>query len=178
MSMNPEQDDFQQLRRLLALKRHEQPPPGYFHGFSGQVISRIRLGERQAKDSMADRLLWQIPWLERFWSALQAKPALAGAFGVLVCGLVISGAVYSEHTDSGQLAVLPASEPSTEPAQPVLASQLSPVGVSGMQVSSMAGMPNLPKTDSLFEEIRRTPQWRLQGDLQAQPVTERITIGQ
>jgi hypothetical protein len=103
--MNPENENFEELRRLLALKRHEQPPPGYFHNFSGQVIARIKAGER------GDRVL-DHSWLQRFWSVLEAKPVFAGAFGAAICAVLISGIFNSE--EAGMLSttsVLPAVSP-------------------------------------------------------------------
>jgi hypothetical protein len=96
--MSRESEDFGSLRRLLALKRHEQPPPGYFEGFSAQVMARIKAGERVDEGVLA-RLFWEAPWLQRLWAALEAKPALAGAFGAAVCGLLIFGVIYSERID-------------------------------------------------------------------------------
>src|SRR5438067_12240806 len=96
--MIPETENFEQLRRLLALKRHEQPPPGYFNNFSAQVIARIKAGE-QAEDSFGiGQWFWGSAWLQRLWSAIETKPALAGAFGVLVCGLLLSGVIYSDSS--------------------------------------------------------------------------------
>ena len=92
MSMNPEQHEFEQLRRLLAWKRHEQPPPGYFNGFSMQVIGRIRAGE-QAEDRAG--FPGQLAWLQRLWAALETKPVLAGGFGALVCGLLVWGVAFT-----------------------------------------------------------------------------------
>ena len=96
MSMSQDTENFEQLRRLLALKRHEQPPPGYFNDFSSQVIARIKLGERGEDSAGTGRLFWEAPWLQRIWAAFEAKPVLAGAFGVAVCGLLITGVIYSE----------------------------------------------------------------------------------
>ncbi|HEX7471396.1 MAG TPA: hypothetical protein VF437_11820 [Verrucomicrobiae bacterium] len=89
--MNPESENFDQLRRLLALKRHEAPPPRYFNDFSGQVISRIRANEKTVPTG--------ISWLQRMWASLEAKPAMAGSFGVAVCALLVAGVLYSTKMD-------------------------------------------------------------------------------
>ncbi len=35
--MNESEHNFQDLKRLLKLKRHEVPPPGYFNNFSSMT---------------------------------------------------------------------------------------------------------------------------------------------
>jgi hypothetical protein len=113
--MNQDTENFEQLRRLLALKRHEQPPPGYFNAFSGQVIARIKNGERGEGGAFIERLLWEAPWLQRIWAAFEAKPVLAGVFGVAMCGLLITGVVYSDRADVSSLALVPATETESAP---------------------------------------------------------------
>ena len=96
--MNTNQDQFESLRRALALKRHEQPPPRFFNDFSSQVIGRIRAGDR-GEAAGSEQWFWEVPWLQRFWAALEAKPALSGGFAVAVCGMLVAGVVYSEKAD-------------------------------------------------------------------------------
>jgi hypothetical protein len=103
--MNPEQENIQALRRLLALKRHEQPPPGYFDRFSGQVIARIQTGER-APDSFWERFAFEGTWLQQIWAAFETKPLLAGAFGAAVCALITTGFVFSDRPSNLQPAPL------------------------------------------------------------------------
>src|SRR5215831_15308486 len=96
--MSPVPDDFEQLRRVLALKRYEQPPPGYFYSFSRQVIVRIKAGE---VGNEIDTSVWSISvgtLFQRIWAALDARPVLAGAFGVAVCGFFVTGALISDST--------------------------------------------------------------------------------
>jgi hypothetical protein len=87
-----ENENFESLRRLLALKRHEVPPPGYFHNFSGQVISRIELGEDQRQSS-------SLPWFLGFVQFFEAKPAFAGAFASALCLLLVFGIVNAERPE-------------------------------------------------------------------------------
>jgi hypothetical protein len=108
--MNQDTENFGQLRRLLKIKRYEQPPPGYFNDFSSRVIARIRLGERGEDSAVIERLLWEAPWLQRIWAAFEAKPVLAGAFGLAMCGFLISGVIYSEKGDVQPVALIPAAE--------------------------------------------------------------------
>jgi hypothetical protein len=98
--MSPETQNFDQLRRLLALKRHEQPPPGYFNHFSSQVIARIEAGERADDPVGFARWIWEGVWLQRLWDALEAKPALAGIVGAAFCGFLIAGVIYTDSPAS------------------------------------------------------------------------------
>jgi hypothetical protein len=113
--MDQNTENFEQLRRLLALKRHEQPPPGYFNNFSQQVVVRIKAGERGDGGEFIERLLWEAPWLRRIWAAFEAQPILAGVFGVAVCGLLITGVIYSDRTDVSSIAFVPAAETESAP---------------------------------------------------------------
>src|SRR5215475_4593751 len=94
--MSSEPENFEGLRRLLAIKRHEQPPPGYFNDFSRQVIFRIRAGEAAAAESLIARLLQP---LQSLWTSFEAKPIVAGAFGVGVCSLLVIGLISSKRID-------------------------------------------------------------------------------
>jgi hypothetical protein len=113
--MSQDTENFEQLRRLLTLKRYEQPPPRYFNDFSSQVIARIKLREQGEDRAIIERLLWEAPWLQRIWAAFEAKPILAGAFGLAVCGLLVTGAIFSEKADVEPVALIPVTEsaPST-----------------------------------------------------------------
>ncbi len=110
MSMNQDTEQFEQLRRLLALKRHEQPPPGYFKGFSRQVIVRIEAGERGEQYNIMVRLFEAAPWLQQVWAAFEARPALAGAFGLAMCSLLFAGVLLSDRSDVAPVALGPTME--------------------------------------------------------------------
>jgi len=43
----PQSKDFERLQRLLALKRHESPPPGFHERFPDLVRSRIARAEAE-----------------------------------------------------------------------------------------------------------------------------------
>jgi hypothetical protein len=84
--MNPSpEDDFQQLRRLLALKKHEEPPPGYFHYLPDRVLTRI---ERS--------LSTQSTWWDWLVAKLDAQPVLAGAYAFAISGLMLLGFKLSQ----------------------------------------------------------------------------------
>lgn len=70
-----------ELQRLLALKRHERPPPGYFDAFPGKVLARIQAAERAR----------QAPWWQRLLAQFDAKPIVACAYGVALGTVLVSG---------------------------------------------------------------------------------------
>jgi hypothetical protein len=97
--MSENENNFEMLRRLLALKRHEIPPPGYFNRFSGEVIARIRAGE--TSESAGD-------WFSKLLQVFEFKPAFAGAFASALCLLLVFGIVFAERPDSAPQPLLQA----------------------------------------------------------------------
>lgn len=79
--MQDQPQDFEPLRQLLAFKRHEAPPPGYFQGFSRQVILRIESGTAAQADG----------WLARVLVLFQTRPAISWSF-CMATGLVVIAA--------------------------------------------------------------------------------------
>ena len=88
--MSENEQDFDALRRLLALKRHEVPPPGYFEDFSVNVVARIRAGEAAAR----------MPWILRFIQAFESRPAYPVALASSLCMLLLFGIVTVEQNPS------------------------------------------------------------------------------
>jgi hypothetical protein len=79
--MNQSPDNFDALQKLLAVKRHESPPPGYFNRFAGRVMAQL-----EAEGGMQSPSWWQ-----RWWEALSSPPVLALSYGAVIVGLVMLG---------------------------------------------------------------------------------------
>ena len=92
MSVNPDPRTFEGLRRLLVLKRYEQPPADYFDRFPGEVIARIREYESEASLGIFES---GASWLRRLWDALESRAVLPAAFGAAVCSVLVLGLIHS-----------------------------------------------------------------------------------
>lgn len=148
--MNPENQNFENLGRLLKLKRYELPPPRYFSDFSGQVINRIRAGYPDERtEPMA--AAWEVPWLQRVLSIFEAKPLLAGAFGAVVVGVLIGGAVSSDEME------IPGASSNLAVSQMPLPVAATPVTVSVPVRHSGAfelGVGSSTNVGNIFDRIR------------------------
>lgn len=83
-----------EVQRILALKRHEQPPPAFFQGFSEKVIDRIQTAGPGPRPTLRQRLSLEF----------YGVPIYICAAGVIVCGLLVAGLI-------GSLRVGPAQRP-------------------------------------------------------------------
>lgn len=84
--MDPADDHFESLTKLMALKRYEEPPPGYFDRLPSRIIGRIVHEEEEPTD-----------WLRSFFGRFEFRPALAGAFGFTLGAFYLLGVGYSGH---------------------------------------------------------------------------------
>jgi hypothetical protein len=147
---NHSEPEFTQLRRLLVLKRHEQPPPGYFDFLAGQI--QVTLRSSQAPQSpppmgVLQRLLQRL-------ETLQARPAFAVGVGGAFLGLLV-----------GAVVLLESAEPATQPEGQWLTEISSqPVSTEGiMAASALDATPLLASNSpaaggpSLFDLIQPPP---------------------
>jgi len=124
MSAHSDQDDFEQLRKLLALKRHEIPPPGYFEGLPRKVMTRVEMTELGIYST----------WWEWIVASFDAKPVLACAYGFAVSGLLLLGFRLSQQFEQ---------EVATGPVQggPWLAATPDPLTMPSGVLPSNFGFP-------------------------------------
>ena len=146
--MNPESKDFDSLQRLLALKRYEQPPPGYFDRFNRDVMARIKAGEKGGVVGIESS-----SWFQRMLSLFDVKPIFAGAFGTAVCAFVISG-VISERAPAVATTSPGPISPSVATVVPMDATPAVDVSPSPVAAQVVAAGTN---SGSLFEQFSLQP---------------------
>lgn len=170
MHDQPEKD-FEQLQKLLALKRHESPPPGYFNEFSGRVIARIE----------ADAAAQSESWLAGLFAVLKARPAISTSF-CLAAGLVLVAATTLFEADPGTTR---ATLPTVEPQLATTSNQARSATVPGLMFVTnlqprfaveMTPPPAYhPPTNSLFgtPSLFAAPYWQ-DTDTFAEPGLQRV----
>ncbi|HEY5232385.1 MAG TPA: hypothetical protein VIK35_02470 [Verrucomicrobiae bacterium] len=117
--MNENENNLDSLRRLLAFKKRETPPPGYFDNFSTQVVNRIRAGGSHGRTKAREEFFSEAPWLLKFLQIFEARPAFASAFAGALCLVLVLGIVFAEQPDGStpQLLVPQMAESSSPLAQ-------------------------------------------------------------
>ena len=155
--MNENENNFESLRRLLALKRHETPPPGYFNYFSSQVLQRIRAGDPGTSANWVEDLFGQAPWLEKLLQVFDVKPVFASAFAGALCLLLFLGIIYAERPDFTSQPLLQAATTSRTSLAAVSPTSLAqPADQMGI-VSSTNPVLSLQPVASLFGQQIRSP---------------------
>jgi hypothetical protein len=142
-------EQFDRLLQLLAVKRDEQPPPGFFDRFPREVRRQI-MAQDNPHASWLSQLKHESNWLRLALAMMEGRPALAGVFGVLACGLLIAGILYASdpRLPSTSLARDDGLAPSAMPA--LIADDSLPWASAADLVSSTNPIPNRPVPAMLF----------------------------
>ena len=148
MSMSSDPQNFEALRRLIALKRYERPHPRFFNDFSSQVIARIKAGEHLRDETSG---LLSFSWFHRLWMAFETKPMLAGAAGLAACALVVAGFVFSENVPDSPLA---SGGPTALMVERPVVTPMPEHAATLVTFGSMSGVPTAQPAGSLFQEFR------------------------
>ena len=153
--MNQKENNFEDLKRLLKLKQHEIPPPGYFNHFSGDVISRIRAGETGAPEGFLARFE-SGTFMGSLLQLFQAKPGVIGGFATSLCLLLLISVVMVERPDGTSSAGGMAGLPSDQGGLIASGMPLLPAGDSGISVSTNP-IVSLQPSATLFSSSQQNP---------------------
>jgi hypothetical protein len=134
--MSENENHFRSLRRLLILKRHEVPPPGYFNNFSDTVLQGIREGRYAQSETFAGRLFAHAPWMERIIQVFDAKPVFASGFVGALCLVLFFGIIRSESADLTAPPLLSVSTANAESLAALSPTALAPMAAQPGIVSS------------------------------------------
>ena len=170
--MNESGQNFDQLKQLLKLKRHEIPPPGFFNHFSDEITARIRAGEARNDAPIVNQLNDYAPWLVNFLRFFEAKPGVVGGFATSLCLLLLFGVVLAERSETGPQNVFTAnpSQSNATMASATMSSPVTPdfasaaVSEGGISISTnaslrpMATLFGQPGGASLFQPASFAPQ--------------------
>jgi hypothetical protein len=93
--MNSDSNDFEALRKLMALKRYEQPPPGYFNRLPDRITARLERGEGRLG-------FWQ-----RFAGQFVFRPAFVYGFSLAALGALAVSVINSVRVQPDETAQTP-----------------------------------------------------------------------
>ncbi len=144
--MKNDPQEFKELRKLLALKRHEIPPPGYFNSFSGSVIDRIH-AEQETQPG-----IWQ-----QVVTLFRARPAISWSFSMAAVLILFAATNAFEGPPSHHAGALPGLADAG--ASPAAASMMFPTNFNppsftgaklALEPAPRQGTNIEPRLDSLF----------------------------
>jgi len=136
--MKPEHADEKELQRILALKRHEQPPRPFFKGLSSAVIDRIQNPGPPPPPT----------FLQKLGLNIDTKPLLVCLSAAAVCALLAVALIQARHVKAP-----PPKAASTDPASPPLS---APAASSTGQTPGSAA-PVMVKTDGDRMNVKPAP---------------------
>jgi hypothetical protein len=134
--MNQSEQSFEAVRQLLKLKQHEIPPPGYFTGFSSQIISAIK---EEGKESVKSQESLASSWFTRFLSAFDARPGVVGGLATSMVLFLVLGIVLADHSDN-EIPANYAPDASLQPSAPLAAAALPTAEWAGSDQSASGGI--------------------------------------
>lgn len=141
MTMSRDPENFDPLLRLLAIKKYEQPPPEYFDLLAQEIRLRLQAIEAERASDPANELA-EAAWFTRLRSLFEARPMLAGSFGVVVCGLILSGILYWQRIETRATTV--AIEPAPLSDAPQFWAMDRPAVVAPVSATNLPVEPQLP----------------------------------
>lgn len=144
--MKNDPEDFEALRKLMALKRHEMPPPGYFRRLPGTIVARIERGEGR------------LSFWERISADFTLRPAFAYAFVLAACG-ALTASLYSVKIQTREAGLQPAVDMGWRAASSGAAyasgyNRAEPLHVANWLGNTNPSTPS-PELPSLFAPVNR-----------------------